>query len=124
MIVVSTTKKTAPDHLTKIYSLITTHSTAPYAGGVDQFSVNHNMGYIPPFKVFYQSDDHPERWFAVRTNYDNNVPSATINTYTKFTCVIQVTKNTISFAVTNRDTLTHTIKIMALMYAEDAAAQQ
>jgi hypothetical protein len=117
-------KKTQPDQAVKLLSLATTHTTAPYAGGVDQFTLNHNLGYIPPFRIFFQSDDHPERLFRVPTNYDNNVPSLTLNTYNKFTMVFTVTRTQISFGVTNRDTVSHVLKIFALVYAEKATATQ
>ena len=115
---IQTIKQTGQRSLTKIISLSGTHSTLPYAGGVDIFSVNHNLGYIPAAKMFYQSDDHPDRWFALRTNYDNNIPSLNINTYTKFTVVALIYASRIEFTVTNRDTVPHTLKVVALIYAE------
>lgn len=119
---IDTIKQTAPDHLTKILTMVAEHSTAPYSGGVDQFTINHNLGYIPPFKIFYQLDDHPERWFPNKTSYDGNVPSLSLNNYTKFTFVPQITPNQIIFGVTNRDTATRIIKVVAIIYAEKAAA--
>lgn len=119
---IDTIKRTQPNHAVKLLSLSKARLIQPYAGGVDQFTIDHNLRYIPPFRIFYQSDDHPERMFRVPTNYDTNVPSLTLNGYNKFTVVFSVTPTQIQFGVTNRDTVARTIKLFALVYAEKAAA--
>lgn len=122
---VDVVKKTTPPRATKLLSLTLKRTIQPYAGGVDQFTLTHGLGYIPPFKIFFQSnDDHPERMFTALSNYDNNVPALQINGYNKFTMGFFVTTNLISFGVTNRDTVAHDIKIFALVYAERATASQ
>lgn len=87
-------------------------------GGEEFISVLHDLGFYPPAKVFYQIDDD-KRMFRAPTQYFIGGTGTEWNsTIQKVRVDVTTRSSYINFFFFNNDSIVHTVKLYALIYAD------
>lgn len=117
-----TFKETHRDELLKIFSLKYSRTIGKLGSGVAAFSVAHNLGFIPAFKVFYQAyDKNSKMWFTFPNTYDGSGAAGTISYYDPFLISFSVSTTAFNFNCVNEDSVDHTLNMVFLIYADRGA---
>jgi hypothetical protein len=121
-----TIKKTHKDELLRIYSIKYSQNIGKLGSGVAAFSVPHNLGFIPAFKVFYQSSTRSnKRWFTFPNTFEGSVTdTASMAYYDPFLISFSVDNNNFNFNCVNEDSVDHTLVLVFLIYADKGAGQR
>lgn len=120
----TTYKKTQEDELLRIYALRYSQTIGKLGSGVAAFAINHNLGFVPAFKVFYQAKDKNNRkWFVFPNTFEGSVSDTTsMASHDPFLVSFSVSNTAFNFNCVNEDSVDHVLNIVVIIYANRSAA--
>lgn len=122
-----TLKQSQKDELLKVYCIKYSRTIGKLGSGVAAFSVTHGLGFIPAFKVFYNSStrnatDRRKYWFTFPNTFQGTVTdTSSMAYYDPFLISFSVTSTTFDFNCVNEDSVDHVLNLVFLIYADKGA---
>ncbi len=120
---VDTVKQTQQDELLRVFALRYSQTIGKLGSGVAAFAINHNQGFVPAFKVFYQAKDKNNRkWFVFPNTFEGSVTDVTsMASHDPFLVSFSVSTTQFNFNCVNEDSVDHILNIVILLYANRGA---
>lgn len=118
-----TIKKSQKDELLRMRAIKYKTTIGKLGSGVAAFSVPHNLGFIPAFKVFYQASTRSnKRWFTFPNTFLGSVTdTSSMAYYDPFLISFSVSTTSFDFNCVNEDSVDHTLTLVFLIYADKGA---